>query len=68
VNRGEAQLYQLTLTKQFQDIVDTDDTDPKKRTIYINIAPQVLWPGRTVFYGPNDANYPLRLRLKYTRL
>jgi|1048.fasta_scaffold00491_4 hypothetical protein len=60
--------YQLTLTKQFQDFVDATDNDPSKRTIYLSIAPQVLTAGRTVFYGANDPNYPVKLRLKYTKL
>lgn len=60
--------YQLTLTKQFQDFVDATDNDPSKRTIYLSIAPQVLTAGRTVFYGVNDPNYPVKLRLKYTKL
>jgi hypothetical protein len=68
VATGGVKKYQLTLTKQFQDFVDATDNDPKKRTIYLSIAPQVLTAGRTVFFGANDPTYPVKLRLKYTKL
>jgi hypothetical protein len=64
--------YQMTLTDHFQSIAKDTTNDSLKRSIYLNFEPsdnaQLLISSRTIIYGPNDATYPLKVRIKYTKL
>ena len=64
--------YQMTLTDHFQSIAKDTTSDPLKRSIYLNFEAsdnvQLLTPSRTIIYGPGDATYPLKVRIKYTKL
>ena len=60
--------YRLTLTKRFQDIVDSKSNDPKDRTVYIFVYPRQLYAGRAVLGGVNHPQYPLKMKVKYTKL
>jgi Domain of unknown function (DUF4270) len=64
--------YQMTLTDHFQSIAKDTTSDPLKRSIYLNFESsdnaQLLISSRTMIYGPGDATYPLKVRIKYTKL
>ena len=64
--------YQMTLTDHFQSIAKDTTGDLMKRSLYLNFEAsdnaQLLIPSRTIIYGPGDATYPLKVRIKYTKL
>ena len=60
--------YRMNMSKRFQKIVDADSTDAAAKVIYINVFPQRGSAARNIIYGVNNANYPMKLRLKYTKL
>jgi hypothetical protein len=64
--------YQMTLTDHFQSIVKDTTGDALKRSIYLNFESsdnlQLLTTSRNIIYGPGDATYPLKVRIKYTKL
>jgi Domain of unknown function (DUF4270) len=60
--------YHLTMSKRFQKIIDADPGDAAARVIYINIFPQRGSAARNIMYGVNHPTYPMKLRLKYTKL
>ena len=63
--------YQFTLTEYFQSVVK-NLADPTKRVIYldVNISDnlQLLTPSRSIIYGPSHPTYPMKMRIKYTKL
>jgi Domain of unknown function (DUF4270) len=61
--------YQFTMTDYFQSVVkNLSSGDPLKRTIYVDINSQLLTPSRSIIYGPTHPTYPLKMRLKFTKL
>jgi hypothetical protein len=64
--------YQMTFTDYLQGIVKDIQTDPKKRVLYLDFLNSdngiLLTPTRTVIFGPTHPQYPMKLRLKYTKL
>lgn len=60
--------YHLIMSKHFQEIVDADPNDAAAKVVYINVFPQRGSAARNIFFGINDPDNPLRLRLKYTKL
>ncbi|MEZ4920525.1 MAG: DUF4270 family protein [Saprospiraceae bacterium] len=68
-NTGETvQRYRMTLTQEFQAMVDDESGDVKNKTLYINVYPQRISPMRVILHGPQSMEYPAKLTLKYTRL
>jgi hypothetical protein len=64
--------YQMTLTDHFQSIAKDTTSNSLKRSIYLNFESsdnaQLLVSSRTMIFGPGDATYPLKVRIKYTKL
>jgi hypothetical protein len=60
--------YHLNMSKRFQKIVDADPADAEAKVIYLNVFPQRGSAARNIIYGVNNASYPMKLRLKYTKL
>ncbi|MBL7827113.1 MAG: DUF4270 family protein [Saprospiraceae bacterium] len=61
--------YRLALSEKFQHIIDDDAApDIKNRTVYLNVYPRARSARRTLLYGPNNAAYPAKLELKYTKI
>ncbi len=61
--------YQFTMTDYFQSVVkNLSSGDPLKRTIYVDINSQLLTPSRSIIYGPTHPTYPLKMRLKFTKI
>jgi hypothetical protein len=61
--------YRLTLSDEFQRMVDDDmSTDNKKRTLYIFAYPRSRTASRVVLNGPLSNSFPAKLEVKYTKL
>lgn len=56
--------YYMNISEMLQTVL----TDPKRRTIYLNVFPQATKLAQSVLYGPQDPDYPARLTIKYTRI
>jgi hypothetical protein len=68
INGTLVERYRLTMTHRLQDMVDDTSGNLNKKTVYINVSPQVRIAQRSVFYGPESVNFPLKLELKYTKV
>lgn len=68
VNGTKVKRYRMTLSQRLQQIVDDQSGLLKNRTLYLSIQPQSRSAMRTVLYGPNNATFPARLNLTYTRI
>lgn len=68
VNGTLVERYRLTMSKRLQDMVDGVGGDSNRKTVYVNISPQSRAPQRSITFGPKDANFPIKLELKYTRV
>jgi len=61
--------YRLTLSDQFQEIVDDDNSsDTKKRTVYLGVYPRSRTAERAILFGPRSLSFPAKLELTYTRV
>lgn len=58
--------YRLTLSQILQKMADDTSGALKNKTLFVNVYPQSLSPGRVILFGAGD-NKP-RIRLKATRL
>jgi hypothetical protein len=68
VNGNKAYRYNLLLTRRFQGIVDQTTGGLKGTTLVMPVYPRSISPQRTIFYGRKSATFPIKLKLKYTRL
>ena len=68
VNGTEVTRYYLSTTVKLQDMIDTENTDPNKKKLFINAAFPGLTAQRLIAYGPKSTTFPAKLELKYTRL
>ena len=66
--KGSIYQYHMAMSKRFQKIVDADPADADAKVIYINVFPQRGSAARNILYGVNHPDYPMKLRLKYTKL
>lgn len=61
--------YRLTLSDQFQEIVDDDNsTNTKKRTVYLGVYPRSRTAERAILFGPQNLSFPAKLELTYTKV
>lgn len=61
--------YRLTLSDQFQGIVDDDNsTNTKKRTVYLGVYPRSRTAQRALLFGPQNLSFPAKLELTYTKV
>lgn len=61
--------YRLTMSDEFQSMVDDDTgTDSKNKTLYLFAYPRSRTASRAVLNGPLSNSYPAKLEVKYTKL
>jgi hypothetical protein len=76
VNGQTVTKYRLNLSSHFQKIIDGElqsnsiniTSGTEQTSLYFQIKPKAVDPARTVFYGPNHPEFPLKLNLTYTKL
>jgi Domain of unknown function (DUF4270) len=68
INGQNIQKYNLLLTQRLQQMVDQGAGDLKGTTLTLNVQPQFFTPSRTVFYGQANASFPMKLKVKYTKI
>ena len=68
INGANVNRYRMTITQRFQDMVDDTSGNVKNRTLYVSVYSQRGSAMRSVLNGPGNANFPVKLELKYTRI
>jgi hypothetical protein len=68
VNGQNIQRYNLLLTQRLQQMIDQDAGDLTGTTLTLNVQPQLFSPSRTVFYGQTNASFPMKLKVKFTKI
>ena len=67
--------YKINISSHFQDIIEGRVNNniilvsgTEQSNLYFQITPKAERASRTIFYGPNHSQFPLKLNLTYTKL
>ncbi len=67
--------YKINMSSHFQDIIEGNVDNSiilvsgsEQSSLYFQITPKAERASRSIFYGPNHSQFPIKLNLTYTKL